>query len=98
MFTATISVGNSWGYSIAIIAAINAVIAFVYYGKVMKVAFFDPVPDGVDVEELEKIKLPGPIGFAMGLTAVGVILIGIVPGAAAAIGEYSAEIFAFLGL
>ncbi|MEN8041565.1 MAG: NADH-quinone oxidoreductase subunit N, partial [Actinomycetota bacterium] len=66
MFSATIGVGNWWGYSIAIAAAINAVIAFVYYSKVLKSAFFDQVPDGVDVEALEEIEVPGPIGFALG--------------------------------
>ena len=42
MFTATIGVGNWWGYSIAIVAAINAVIAFVYYSKVIKVSVHGP--------------------------------------------------------
>ena len=80
------------------IAAINAVIAFVYYSNVMKVTFFDPVPDGVDVSELEGREIPGPIGFALGLTAFGVVLLGIFPGLAANIGEFSVEIFAALGL
>ncbi|MGI9584126.1 MAG: NADH-quinone oxidoreductase subunit N [Acidimicrobiia bacterium] len=98
MFQATISVGNWWGYSIAIIAAINAVIAFVYYSKVMKVTFFDPVPEGLDVGDLEGRDVPGPIGFALGITAFGVIILGIFPGLAANVGEFSTEIIAALGL
>jgi len=98
MFKATIGVGDWWGYSIAIIAAVNAVIAFVYYSKVMKVTFFDPVPEGLDVAALEEARVPGPIGFAMGIAAVGVIVIGVFPGLAANIGDYSREIFAILGL
>jgi NADH-quinone oxidoreductase subunit N len=98
MFQATIGVGNWWGYSIAIIAAVNAVIAFVYYAKVMKTAFFDPVPDGIDVESIEDAEIPGPIGFAVGLTAFGVIILGIFPGLAANIGDFSSEILAALGL
>jgi NADH-quinone oxidoreductase subunit N len=98
MFQATIGVGDWWGYSIAIIAALNAVIAFVYYGKVMRVIFFDPVPEGVEVAELERKEVPGPIGFAMGLTAVAVIVIGILPGIAANIGDFSRQVFATLGL
>ena len=98
MFQATIGVGSGWGYSIAIIAAINAVIAFVYYAKVMKFTFFDDVPDTVDVEELEKKEIPGPIGFAVGLTAFGVIVLGIFPGLAANVGEFSTEIISALGL
>jgi len=98
MFSATIGVGNWWGYSIAIIAAVNAVIAFVYYAKVMRVAFFDPVPATVDETLLADKDLPGPIGFAIGLTAFGVLVLGVFPGLAANIADYSREIFALLGL
>jgi len=98
MFSATIGVGDWWGYSIAIIAAVNAVIAFVYYSKVVKVTWFDPVPASIDLEGQEGFEVPAPIGFALGLTAVGVIVIGFFPGLAANIGEYSSEIFAYLGL
>lgn len=97
MFQATIGVGNWWGYSIAIAAAINAVIAFVYYSKVVKVAFMDPVPTGVDIEALESVETPGPIAFALGLTAFGVILLGVFPGLAANLGEYGAQVVAAIG-
>ncbi|MGI9529818.1 MAG: NADH-quinone oxidoreductase subunit N, partial [Acidimicrobiia bacterium] len=98
MFGATIGVGDWWGYSIAIIAAVNAVIAFVYYSKVVKVTWFDSVPESIDLEDQERFEVPAPIGFALGLTATGVIVIGFFPGLAANIGEYSTEIFAYLGL
>ena len=98
MFTATIGVGNWWGYSIAIIAALNAVIAFVYYAKVVKTAFFDPLPEGLDVSTVEGVPVPGPIGFALGLTAFGVILLGVYPGLAANLGEFTTQIFASAGL
>jgi NADH-quinone oxidoreductase subunit N len=98
MFQATIGVGNWWGYSIAIAAALNAVIAFVYYAKVVKVTFMDPVPEGVDIEALERTEVPGPIAFAVGLTAFGVILLGVFPGLAANLGEYSSQVLAVLGL
>ena len=98
MFSATISVGSWWGYSIAIIAALNAVIAFVYYAKVIKSAFFDSVPEGVDVDALEAVEVPGPIGFAMGLTAAAVIVLGVLPGLAANLGDYSSQVIATFGL
>lgn len=97
MFQATISVGNWWGYSIAIVAAINAVIAFVYYSKVVKVAFMDPVPAGIDVGPLEDAETPGPVAFALGLTTFGVILLGVFPGLAANLGEYGAQVVAVIG-
>ncbi len=98
MFSATIGVGNWWGYSIAIAAALNAVIAFVYYAKVIKAAFMDPMPEGTSIEELEGAEIPGPIGFALGLTAFGVLLLGVFPGLAANLGQYGAEVVAALGL
>jgi len=98
MFQATIGVGNWWGYSIAIVAALNAVIAFVYYSKVLKAAFMDPLPEGADIEALEAGRIPGPIGFAIGLTTFGVLLLGIFPGLAANLGEFSSQVVAAIGL
>ena len=98
MFTATIGVGSWWGYSIAIIAAINAVIAFVYYSKIIKSAFFDAAPAELDVKALEGEMVPGPMGFALGLSTVGVLVLGVFPGLAANLGEFSSEILAAVGL
>ncbi len=98
MFNATISVGSWWGYSIAIIAAINAVIAFVYYSKVVKFTFFDPPAEDADIEVLESGEVPGPIGFAVGLTVVGVFVLGIFPGLAANLGDFSSQIVSTFGL
>ncbi len=97
VFQATIGVGNWWGYSIAIVAALNAVIAFVYYSKVLKPAFFDSVPKGADIEALEAAEIPAPIGFALALTAFGVIVLGVLPGVAANLGQYSAQVVAAIG-
>jgi len=74
------------------------VIALVYYSNVLKVAFMDPVPQGVDIEAFESAEVPGPIGFALGLTAFGVILLGVFPGLAANLGEFSAQVVASIGL
>ncbi len=98
MFNATIGVGSWWGYSIAIIAALNAVIAFVYYAKVVVAAFFSPVPDNIDAAALEGAKTPGPIGFALGVLTAGVIVLGAFPGLAANLGNFSSEVLAAIGL
>jgi len=97
MFTATIGVGNWWGYSIAIIAALNAVIAFVYYAKVIRSTFFDSLPEGVDVSQLEGVAIPAPIGLAVGITIVGVFVFGFFPGLAANLGEFSTQVFGAIG-
>ena len=98
MFSATIAVGDAWGYSIAIIAAINTVVAFVYYAKVVKTAFFDPVPDYIDADALEPMEVAAPLRLALGITGVLVIVIGVFPGIASTLAEYTSEVVVAIGL
>ena len=98
MFSATIAVGDAWGYSLAIIAAINTVVAFVYYAKVVKTAFFDPVPDYIDADALAPIEVAAPLRLALGITGVLVIVIGVFPGIASTLAQYTAEVVVAIGL
>jgi NADH-quinone oxidoreductase subunit N len=98
MFSATISVGSWWGYSIAIVAALNAVVALVYYLNVLKSTFFDTVPADLDVASLEGAEVPGPTIFAIGITGVAVVVLGIFPGIAANLGSFSSDFLAAIGL
>lgn len=98
MFSATIAVGDAWGYSIAIIAAINSVVAFFYYAKVVKTAFFDTLPDTVDVDTLAPIPVAPPMRLALGITAVLVLVLGVFPGLVSALTQYSSEVLAATGL
>jgi NADH:ubiquinone oxidoreductase subunit 2 (subunit N) len=72
------------------------VVAFYYYAKVIKAAWFDPVPTHIPAGEYRRLGISvGPsLQFALGLTAVGVVLIGFYPPAAAAIGELASTIAA----
>ena len=45
-FRAVVDAGGGWGYSIAVIGAINAVIATAYYIMLMREMWMKPVPDG----------------------------------------------------
>jgi NADH-quinone oxidoreductase subunit N len=98
MFSATIAVGDIWGYSIAIIAALNSVVAFFYYAKVVKTAFFDTLPDTVDVDALAPIPVAPPLQLALGITTVLVLVLGVFPGLVSALAEYSSEVLAATGL
>lgn len=73
-------------------------IALVYYLKVLKSAFFDTVPADLDVATLEAGTVPGPTSFAIGLTAAAVLVLGIFPGLAANLGDFSSDFLATLGL
>ncbi len=94
MFSATLAVNDNWGYSIAVIAAINTVVAFVYYAKVVKSALFDPVPATIDADAIAPITNPAPLRLALGLTAVLVLVLGVFPGVIAFLADYTAEVLA----
>ena len=94
MFSATISVGSAWGYSIAIIAALNAVVALVYYTKVVKTVLFDSVPDSIDPDFVGGMSLAPTLGFALGITAVLVLVLGVFPGVIADLSKFTAEVLA----
>ena len=87
MFQALIAVGAPWGTTLAAIAAINTVVALVYYAKVVKTAFFDQVPELAPVEELERGAVAPALRLALLITAVSVVVLGVFPGIIANIGE-----------
>ena len=45
VFSSAIGAGDTWAIVLAAIAAVDAVIAFYYYAKVVKTMWFDPAPD-----------------------------------------------------
>ena len=61
-FKAALDAGGGWGYSIAVIAAVNAVIATAYYITVMREMWMKPVPDG----DVTPIKVPASLQAALG--------------------------------
>jgi NADH-quinone oxidoreductase subunit N len=87
MFRSVLSVSGAWGISLAVVAAVNSVIAFVYYAKVVKAAWFDPVPEDVPAGALRDETVGPPLRLALGLTTLGVVVIGVFPGIVAHLGE-----------
>ncbi len=75
-FKAVLEAGNGWGYSIAIIGAVNAVIATAYYITVMREIWMKPVPDG----DITPIRTPGAVQAALVITAAATIVFGVLPG------------------
>ena len=94
MFSATIGVGSWWGYSIAIVAALNSVVAFVYYSKVVKSTVFDRVPDHIDPDALGRMELAPTLGVALGVTTILVLVLGVFPGVIANLSEFASEVLA----
>ncbi len=97
MFRAVLSVESGWATALAVIAVVNSVIAFVYYARVVKSAFMDPVPDQVPAAELEDAPMVPSLRFAMVLTVAGVIVLGVFPGLIAEIGELAKSLVVGVG-
>ncbi len=87
---------SGWGYSIAVIAAVNSVVAFVYYAKVVKTTFFDPVPETVDASRV--LDVAPTLKLALALTAATVIVFGIFPGLITELVDLTTEDVRPLGL
>jgi NADH-quinone oxidoreductase subunit N len=75
VFTAVLAPGTTAGVVLAIIGAVNSVVAFGYYGRVMRSMFMRDAPDG----DVTPIRTPQPLVLALGLTTIATIVIGIVP-------------------
>jgi NADH-quinone oxidoreductase subunit N len=75
VFTAVLAPGTTAGVVLAVIGAINSVIAFGYYGRVMRAMWMGDAPDG----DVAPIRVPQPLTLALGLTAVATVVIGIIP-------------------
>jgi len=82
-FRAAVDAGGGWGYGIAIIAAVNAVIATAYYITVMREMWMKPVPDG----DVTPIQVPASLSAAIALCGVATLVFGVVPGLIAKAGS-----------
>jgi NADH-quinone oxidoreductase subunit N len=84
-FKAVLDAGTNWGYSIAIIAAINTVIAAAYYITVMREIWMKPVPDG----DVTPIRTPSSIQAALVITCAATIVLGVLPDLVGRFGDLS---------
>ena len=94
MFRSLIAVGDGWTIALAVIAAVNSVIAFVYYAKVIKAAWFDPVPEDVLSGEARNDSVVPTLRFALAITAIGVIVIGFFPNILGTFGDMAKDFVA----
>ncbi len=60
-------------------------IAAAYYLRVLRVVWMDPVPDG----DMTPVKPPPPIVAALVLTAIGTVVLGVLPNLVARFGNLS---------
>jgi len=88
-FQSLIQSQSAWGYALAIIGAVNSVVAFGYYGNVMREIWMRPVPDG----DVTPITIPGSLRLALVITAGATLVFGVLPG----VGLYFADLAEIAG-
>ena len=87
MFRSVILTGGTGPIVLAIIAAVNTVVAFYYYARVVKAVWLDPIPEGVEVRE--QTAPAGSLSLALGLTTALTVIIGIFPAIATVFADAS---------
>lgn len=92
-FRAAVDAGTGWGYSIALIGAVNAVIATAYYITVMREMWMKPAPDGDETP----IAVQAPVMAALALTGLGTVVFGVLPGLVARFGDIEGLAGALIG-
>ncbi len=76
VFNAVLTARSGWGYSIAVIGAVNAVIATAYYVTIMREMWMKPAPDG----DVTPVRVPGSVKAALAITGVATLVLGVLPG------------------
>ena len=74
MFLAILRPANPWATALAVIAAVNAVIALVYYARVAKTIWMDPLPEAAPDTSLRTRPLSGSLALALGISVLFVIV------------------------
>lgn len=85
VFKAVASAGGMWGWILAGIGAVNSVIAFAYYGKLMREMWMNPAPDG----DTLPIKVPQALTAALGITVLATLALGVIPNVVLRFGDLS---------
>jgi NADH-quinone oxidoreductase subunit N len=76
VFRALLSAGTFWGAALGVVVAINSVVALFYYAGVAREMWFQDAPEG----ETTAIKVPVSLTAALGISALGTLAFGVLPG------------------
>jgi NADH-quinone oxidoreductase subunit N len=75
-FKTLLDAGGVSATALAVVAAVNTVIAAAYYVRVMREMWMKPVPDG----DTTPVDTPQPVWVALCICAAGTLLLGLMPG------------------
>src|SRR5215510_12505124 len=72
-FRAVVEADTGWGYTLAVVMAVNSVIALAYYANVAKEMWMNPAPDG----DHTPVRVPVSLGAALVITATLTVGFGV---------------------
>jgi NADH-quinone oxidoreductase subunit N len=75
VFKALAAADTTAGWVLAVVAAVNSVVALYYYLSVLRTMWADDAPDG----DVTPIRIPASLIAALGLTAVATMAFGVYP-------------------
>lgn len=75
-FRAVLDAHNGWGNGLAVIAAVNTVIASAYYVKILREMWMKEPIDGA----VTPVRTPTSLRAALAITGVATLLLGVLPG------------------
>jgi NADH-quinone oxidoreductase subunit N len=93
VFRALLSAGGNWAVALAVVGAVNSVIALYYYANVAKEMWFNPTPDG----DKSPIRVPASLGAALGITTIATLVLGVLPNLVLRFGDLSSLVSAAAG-
>ncbi|MET0736915.1 MAG: NADH-quinone oxidoreductase subunit N [Acidimicrobiales bacterium] len=76
VFRALLSAETVSGAVLAVVVAVNSVIALFYYANVARLMWFQDAPEG----ETTSIRVPFSLSAALGIAVIGTLVFGIFPG------------------
>jgi NADH-quinone oxidoreductase subunit N len=83
IFRATANAGTGAGYVLAVVVAVNSVIALVYYARIAQAMWMQPVSD----DDRTPVRVPPALIGALAICVVAVVAIGVYPQLVARVGD-----------
>jgi NADH-quinone oxidoreductase subunit N len=83
LFRALLDAGGAWAATLGVVVAVNTVIAFAYYARVLGQMWFQPIHEGDE----RPVKLTSALGSALVIALVATMAFGILPGLVGHFGE-----------
>ena len=83
IFSAAVNSDLAW---LAVVGVINSVVSAYYYLRVVRVMYLDPSPDE------ERVPASQALRASLGISALGILVIGIVPGPLLRLAELSVDV------